>query len=152
MPKGELFKELGAPILTLAAGPKELHNFSDGRKDEVLNERVAAFSGFPQESIIEVKQAAKEEAPKASTAYSRKGAKAKRASEFNDFKAIENTPKETFTLSNNPKNTNVANKLPDFLESNKATTFYILGEGIAACLIVAISFSRSRKLIPLDSE
>ena len=54
MPKGELFKELGAPISTLAAGPKELHNFSDGRKVEVLNGRVAAFSGFPQESIIEV--------------------------------------------------------------------------------------------------
>lgn len=54
MPKGELFKELGAPISNLAAGPKELHNFSDGRKVEVLNGRVAAFSGFPQESIIEV--------------------------------------------------------------------------------------------------
>lgn len=152
MPKGELFKELGAPISTLAAGPNELHNFSDGRKVEVLNGRVAASSGFPQESIIEVKQPAKDETPKASTAYSSTGAKAKRASEFIDFKAIENTPKETFTLSNNPKNTNVANKLHDFLESNKATTLYILGGGNAACLIIAISFSRSRKLIPLDSE
>jgi len=58
MPKGELFKELGAPISNLAAGPRELHNFSDERKVEVLNGRVAAFSGFPQESIIEVKQPA----------------------------------------------------------------------------------------------
>ena len=124
MPKGELFKELGAPISTLAAGPKELHNFSDGRKVEVLNGRVAAFSSM--------------------------GAKTKRVSEFNDFKAIENTPKETFNLSNNPENTNAANKLHDFLESNKATTLCILGGEIAACLIIAISFYRSRKLIPLD--
>ena len=126
MPKGKLFKELGAPISNLAAGPKELHNLSDGRKIEVLNGRVAAFSSA--------------------------GAKAKRVSEFNDFKAIENTPKETFTLSNNPESTNAANKLHDFLESNKANTLCILGGGIAACLIIAIPFSRSLKLIPSDSE
>jgi len=154
MQKGELFKELGAPISTLAAGRKELHNFTVGRKVEILDGRVVAFSGFPEESIIEVEQPTNAETPKASIAYTSSGAKPQRPSEFIDFKAIEDTPQGTSTLSNAPDSANVANKLQDFLESNKATTLYILGGGVAACLIIAIaiSFSRSRKAIPLETE
>lgn len=152
MQKGELFQELGAPNSSLAAGPKELHHFNDGRRVEVLNDRVVGFSGFPEGEIIEVKQSAGKEEAKASTAYANTGVKAKRASEFIDFNALENTPKETFTLTNSTETPTAASWYQDFMGANKATTFYILGGGLGVCLVVSmiISFARRRKIVPLE--
>ncbi len=154
MKKGELFKELGAPISSLTAGPKELHQFSDGRRVEILNDQVVGFSGFPEGTIIEVKQSINEEGSKASTAYSTAAAKAKRASEFIDFNNLDNAPEESFTLSASSNDSKAENKPQGFLESNEAATLYILGGGIAACAIIgiAISFSRSRKTVALAAE
>ncbi len=154
MQKGELFKELGAPNSSLAAGPKELHNFGDGRRVEILNDRVVSISGFSDDEIIEVKQSTEKEAAKASTAYASTGAKAKRASEFIDFKVLENAPKETFTLSNSNEKLIDENRIKDFLKSNKATTLYILGGGIVACIVIGflIRYFRFRKVVPLEES
>lgn len=154
MQKGELFHELGAPSSSLAAGPKELHHFSDGRRVEILNDQVVSISGFSDEEVIVVTQKTEKETVKASTAYADSAAKTKRASEFIDFKVLENAPKETFTISNSKEKLIDRNRIEDFLKSNKATTLYVLGGGIVACLFIGIliSYFRSRKAVPLEES
>lgn len=153
MSKGELLKELGPPNSTLAVGPKELHDYGDRKTVEILNDRVIALSGFDESIIIEVKQSAKSDTVKASTAYANTANRAKRASDFVDFKALKKTPEETFTLSSSSTSTPNENRLKELLNS-KATTFYILGGGLVACVLIGITVSllRSRKKVPLKDS
>ncbi len=153
MPKGELLRELGPPTSTLAAGPKELHHYGEGKTVEILNERVVALTGFDDRQIIQVKPTKEPETAKASTAYTDAPKRARRASEFVDFKTLEDAPKETFTLSSSKAQSPAENHRFERLLDVSPTTLYILGGGLAACLIIGLvaNFSRSRTKVPLES-
>lgn len=149
MKKGELLKELGAPQSSLTAGPKELHRYSDGRRVEILNDRVTELIGFPPDSIIEVKKPIDLNTAKASTAYADATPAVKKSSEFVDFNTLKATKPEDFTLSSSHKELEPANRVEKLLGTNKATTLYVLGGGIIGCIFAGflISVARWRKAV-----
>jgi len=153
MSKGELLKELGPPKSTLAVGPKELHDYGDRKRVEILNDRVTVLSGFDEDMIIAVKQSKEADTVMASTAYASTAQRAKRASDFVDFNALEKAPEETFTLSSSSASSSKEDRLKELIKS-KATTLYVLGGGLLTCILIgiAVSVARSKKKIPLEES
>ncbi len=142
MSKGELIEELGSPNARLAVGPKELYQYSDGRRVEVVDDRVTHLVGFPKEMIVVKPQKSVSEPPKASTAYAqKKPAISTNPRPFVDFKAAKAENKETFTLQSPEEGATAASdgesKLSAFLNSDQATTAYLFGGGILLCALAA---------------
>ncbi len=136
MTKGELYDTLGVPDSSLVAGPKEVHQYPDGKRVNIVNGRVVGLAGFPEDGIAAPRSSSDKELPKASTAYTRAQEPKKTHRPFVDFDAVKEGRSESFTLKGAESDAAIASTWEEFLNSDKAPTFFILGGGVIACAVI----------------